>query len=933
MSGYDSYPAQYPYQHHQQHPLQQQGYPPQQAYPHAQPWQRPPPPPPVLPLGGDIHLGPQASTSQLPKQLVGNTELVKVTAKVSSPVSLFLSRSCSNCRSRKVKCDRRYPDCSRCIKRKETCDYGEDVSISQRAPPLQQLQQEPVYDNSRSLRTISDMQHHHAISLARQNEDGEEEGGGQKNLAGLWASFLSASNLGASSSDWRLAVPTMASSLSIHLLDASMHSCCFHLPAFHAFAPQVDYFRRNIDNLDIASQVVVGILSSLGARASPHSALLGVAGPDIENGKASLDLVLSAGMRRENAWRAIVNRATELCSKPEVLQVPTARNAQTLVAFVQMLMLAESKPRTARFFLRTAMGVFRDMQHSDMSPQEIDAIKAAVGPTLFESDSRIAAYLSMPVLISDADLDEYFEGTGVHVPDLATEDLGPALDEILDPACGPVTRDKLDRALGLTGYFVCAVQRFFSSISAGRRFSNRFLARVPQLWSYVDRAHAAVQHLHRRLVQLDYVPAGCDEEHSVDYDLLIGVRMDERLLDVVHLAHEWLKKQRASNALPPEDRNALEELLATSERRVFVDSLDKHVVYHLVTQLEALPHWATMVAQREGEMTDFGPLSAECALTDTELEWFTKALELACFFTPLAHDRLTELTTARAARQRPAQPGHEQWHFDLSVPTPAATPGQQPDGPPLPLRNDSLAYPCGPSDGTHGDPSLPDRRASSSWQFDTYGTPLGFVDNVSPPSLHATPASTGSGESLDQRQVPPFVPQHQAQHYGNGSLVQPSGQASATPAYASGPALTIPMNGNPGLVGDSSRLSPSVLTSAREEGVTPTSANGRSSGTNGSTPNGDPSWLQGYDYATMLNAETSRTGTTPRGSLASLPLPLRGASIIELPDNLGPLEQAAEAGMPFSQPPPPQHAQAPLPSQAQGAQQGWQTYAAGGGGW
>ena len=163
--------------------------------------------------------------------------------------------------------------------------------------------------------------------------------------------------------------------------------------------------------------MIVAILTSLGARASPHSALLGIAGPDVENGEGSPDIVLSAGVRRENAWRAIVKRATDLCSSMEILQVPSARNAQTLVAFVQMLMraffrgyslcresglflsrimmtdsaaipstndtVAEAKPRTARFFLRTAMGIFRDMQHSDLPPEEVRAIKASVGPTLF----------------------------------------------------------------------------------------------------------------------------------------------------------------------------------------------------------------------------------------------------------------------------------------------------------------------------------------------------------------------------------------------------------------------------------------------------------------------------------------------------------------------------------------------------------------------
>ncbi|GAA6003790.1 uncharacterized protein JCM10292_003376 [Rhodotorula paludigena] len=823
MDSFEPYAGQYAvpheHQHYQQH--HQQPHCPVASTSQLPPPVVPPPPPlpphawtaqiPLeavqIPPGASVLLPPaQAAIGQLPDQLVGGTQLVKVTAK-----------SCSNCRTRKVKCDRKYPECTRCTKRKEECDYGDDVSIALRPTWVTSLEddigsasglaqrtplagpaglnrtshssspypypppQVPVrYDPQQTMRNISDIQHRQALIRSGQHsrpgvsgyDDDDDES--SQSFAKLWETFLRASNLGASSSDWRLALPTMASSLTIHLIDASMHSCCFHLPAFHIFSPDVQFFKEHVDSLDLASQVIVGILTSLGARASPHSALLGVAGPDIENGKASLDLVLSAGIRRENAWRAIVKRATDLCSKMEILQVPSARNAQTLVAFVQMLMLAEVKPKTARFFLRSAMGLFRDMQHSDLPPSEVQAIKSSVGPTLFESDARIAAYLSMPVVISDNDLYEYFEGTGVHVPDLANEDLGPYLDEILDPARGLVTRAKLDRALGLTGYFVCAVQRAFSNISSSRRPSTRFLKTVPELWSYVDRAHAAVQKLHRRLVQLDYTPAGCDAHHSVDYDLLIGVRMDERLLDIVHLAHVWLIQQRRMD-LTIEDRAALEDLLATSERRVrkclkllafyskvFVDSLDKHVVYHLVTQLEALPGWATMIAQREGEPTEFGPLPAECALTDVELDWFTRALELACFFTPLGHERLLELRAARAARQRQDAPYMAFGDYELSTTAPGSTArafqnspqgyqtmqlppqqhqsqqgmGQASFAPPRQAHAPDAHFIPSP---LHDDPALAGRRprrSSATWQFDSYGTPLGVVD---------TPSSASSG--------------------------------------------------------------------------------------------------------------------------------------------------------------------------------------------
>ncbi|GAA5875336.1 hypothetical protein JCM3774_005782 [Rhodotorula dairenensis] len=767
-----------------------------------------------LPPGGTIIL---PSGNAIPKQLAGGgTELVKVTGK-----------SCANCRTRKVKCDRRYPECSRCLKRKETCDYGDDVSIALRPtwvipdddglPSSSQLRNpfvassglnvRPAYQSAlpypmrpsalhnpaAAMRTLSDMQHHQALdrvhnyqqqhsrtvsSIGSATVDGppderrqEEEDEANQSMTRLWENFLTASNLGQSSSDWRLALPTLATSLTLHLIDASMHSCCFHLPAFHVFSPEIDYFKANVDQLDIASQVIVAILTSLGARASPHSALLGIAGPDVENGEGSPDIVLSAGVRRENAWRAIVKRATDLCSSMDILQVPSARNAQTLVAFVQMLMLAEAKPRTARFFLRTAMGIFRDMQHSDLPPEEVRSIKTSVGPTLFECDCRISAYLGMPLLISDDDLYEYFDGTGVHVPDLAAEDLGPELDDILDPTYGPINREKLDRALGLTGYFVCSVQRSYASIASSRRSISQFRTTVPALWAAIDRTHAAVQRLHRRLVRLDYVPEGCDQNHSVDYDLLISVRMDERLLDVVHLTHVWLGQLRKTD-LSFQDRTALDEILATSERRVrkclkllafyskvFYDSLDKHVVYHLFTQLEALPNWVAMAAQRQGELTEFGPLPIECVLTETELDWFTRALELACFFTPLAAERLRELNAARQARA--VQPQLPPLGYTAYNPRPDALPLPTAPGQssfPLPSQN-LAAQPPPPqmlelpivsvaaslSSAMAGDQySLDQSAAGSAWGVDTYQ-----------PTLSGTGSSDVTGSSDRNSLSPP----------------------------------------------------------------------------------------------------------------------------------------------------------------------------------
>lgn len=176
----------------------------------------------------------------------------------------------------------------------------------------------------------------------------------------LWDKFLrSTSNIGEDSIDWQLAKPTMAESLTLHLLEgefsvafgveradatlhtASVHSCCFHLPAFHLFAPRIEQLKSNLNELDIQGQVIVAILASLGARASPHSALLGVAGPDLnisQTKPASQDFILSAGTRRENAWRALADRAVGLCSQMQVLQTASKQNLEVLVALIQMLM-------------------------------------------------------------------------------------------------------------------------------------------------------------------------------------------------------------------------------------------------------------------------------------------------------------------------------------------------------------------------------------------------------------------------------------------------------------------------------------------------------------------------------------------------------------------------------------------------------------------
>ena len=194
----------------------------------------------------------------------------------------------------------------------------------------------------------------------------------------------------------------------------------------------------------------------------------------------------------------------------------------------------------------------------------------------------------MPCLISEPDLHEYFEEAGVYVPILSQSNLSVALDDILRNGLGPITADKLDRALALARSYVCAVQRIYASIASGtsslladlknEAAKHRYADRRPsafrdieQLWLHVDHVHGAVQALYRKLTDFNAQPSEVDPElrhsHELAFDLLIGVRLDIKLLDIVNLSHDFLNEQR-KKFLDVGQRIDLEGMIEVSEKRV-----------------------------------------------------------------------------------------------------------------------------------------------------------------------------------------------------------------------------------------------------------------------------------------------------------------------------------------------------------------------------
>ena len=140
------------------------------------------------------------------------------------------------------------------------------------------------------------------------------------------------------------------------------------------------------------------------------------------------------------------------------------------------------------------------------------------------SKERVCSRLPTTPIRSETDSSRL--SSGVHLVNLEQEDLGDQLAALFNPSKGPMTTEKTEQALKITGFYVIAVQRLFSKISSSRRASNQFLINIQQLWDYIDGAHSACQTLTGHLRA--FAMAQDDIHHPANHDLLIGLRMHER---------------------------------------------------------------------------------------------------------------------------------------------------------------------------------------------------------------------------------------------------------------------------------------------------------------------------------------------------------------------------------------------------------------------
>lgn len=167
---------------------------------------------------------------------------------------------------------------------------------------------------------------------------------------------------------------------------------------------------------------------------------------------------------------------------------------------------------------------------------------------------------NLTCLISTTELETVFASCGVLLPDFINTRLNDVLDGILT---GPVSKDMLENAMSITALWVCGVQRMFSRLATARKpGAPSIIGDFRTLFNFIDEVHSCIQKLQQFLVGITAIPLGCDQDTTaLDHFVLLGVRADTYLVDVVSLTYYFFTNQVG----PAEDRE--EEVLINGLRR------------------------------------------------------------------------------------------------------------------------------------------------------------------------------------------------------------------------------------------------------------------------------------------------------------------------------------------------------------------------------
>ncbi|GAA5824096.1 hypothetical protein JCM11251_001520 [Rhodosporidiobolus azoricus] len=634
---------------------------------------------------------------------------------------IVTDKSCARCRARKVRCNRIFPRCDHCTQRKETCDLADwkpkpkikstdparvaalekrlveleeqlaakddkedrfresaqpsldfasfPTSAADLDLPLDSSAFDPLaifssYPSSNSF--VSAGQNRLALSGTPPppTSAGDFPAASTSTRHGSPGSSPESapviSSIGTASLDWRLAEPQMASSLARSLTEAFAESCCFLLPTYEFFRGKMSNFvSGREESLSPAQKVALAAFCAVGARTSPHSALLGIGIQPDDIPEHPNAPFLSAGTRRQSACETFFDQAGRANFEAGTMEFASPENLAALLAVLQLSLFAEVVPKRSRPLLRSALSHYKELQDLTASEEEKVWVRKTFGFAVYSSDCLISAYARRKCLITDDDLRTYFShaDTKIILPRLPGDSLLPIVQKLVTNI--PNRETALASAKHLLACWTYACQRAFVQLAAPPMKPIEELAvAVQQVWTAIDSTRSAASYLlsicppatngHTHSHSHTHAQLDDPSHHTIhehDFGAQI-IRLDRDLLDLINFMHVLVKGLRSPGLGREVERESLRRVrrgLRTRARytKAYVAGVDVHMTFHELWQLEHLPNWTELVMQRFG--TPGGPETVEEEVTETELGWFIEGLQHACFFHPSAEKRLLEL--------------------------------------------------------------------------------------------------------------------------------------------------------------------------------------------------------------------------------------------------------------------------------------------------
>ncbi|GAA5933174.1 hypothetical protein JCM3775_002553 [Rhodotorula graminis] len=519
----------------------------------------------------------------------------------------------------------------------------------------------------------------------------------------------------------RLQHPSWARLVTWALLDACWETCSSNTPVFRPFHPLEAKSRLYVDveRLSASERCVVVAMCALGVRSTAEIDVLGMAGLSAPSGESSSGSAgygegepraarRSLAVQRELVARGLRTLMLDLYDRLEVAHGEGDEEALKATAVCgAMMMWNELLPRRSRSLVRIALGHYRDLFDATSTLATPDAITAArahllgmYALPLLHQDATTSAYLRMAPLVTDADLEQYFAPFAI--PTLARADSGEwdLRDEMLPwldvDRLGGDSHQQLLMS-GLVVYkWLAACLRWCAQMSCSRSFATPISSRaLDTLFDLIAQIHSTIQVLQHHLTHSPSPihpsclgPDGdtCDQVH-----LRWSARLDRETDDCIWLAFATVGERMMREE---GERNVWDEIkgeevaqrgdagervdvgwLERCEGHVrqglkraafyfncFVLSPDPHQTHHLALELELIPSWTFLAAQRFTSSSSSsastwasscggGPSRKADELSETELGWIERGLEVASLYHPVAERRLVELRAYREAER------------------------------------------------------------------------------------------------------------------------------------------------------------------------------------------------------------------------------------------------------------------------------------------